>query len=134
MTVHVSFCKLSLVEMLTVISGEIFVIITCLAYASHALDIGRLRRATVCYGDLGCFQSHNSVPVPQSPNVVRTSFDLYRQGEYHSIGANNFKSHLSEWTPYFDSSKNTKVVIHGFLDNGHSAWISKIVRELQKKV
>lgn len=104
--------------------------------SAYAADSHPQRRdQTVCYGELGCFQSFGSLPVPKSPDYIRTTFELYRRGSphFHSLAAYNFKSHLSTWISHFDSTKETKIVIHGYINNGHSDWIPQLVGELLKR-
>ena len=103
---------------------------------ARAAYVSLQRRApqSVCYGELGCFHASGQLPVPQSPSAIGTMFELYRPGQYFNFPAMNFKSRIGAWISHFDSTKGTKVVIHGYLDDGHKAWIRKIIGELHKKV
>jgi hypothetical protein len=41
---------------------------------------------------------------------------------------------VTSFTQHVDATKKTKVLIHGFLDNGRSQWVMQAKTELLKKV
>ncbi|KAH3806024.1 hypothetical protein DPMN_134334 [Dreissena polymorpha] len=92
-------------------------------------------RANQCYGDLGCFTSDNVMPLPDAPDHIRTTFRLYNRGSSNSydLEAVGFKSHLSAWLSHFDVHKKTKIITHGFVDNGAKPWVVQMKSELLKK-
>ena len=93
-------------------------------------------RATRCYTDLGCFSSYADVPAPQSPTEIATTFRLHVRGTSNSYNLESlhYKTQINNWMSHFDSSKPTKVLIHGFLDSGTTAWMPHLANELLKKV
>lgn len=92
--------------------------------------------AQVCYGSLGCFQSYSNIPTPQSPSHIATKFLLHVRGSStaQALPSVGYSSHIDGWTATFDSSKQTKVIIHGYLDNGDRDWVEQMTAELFKKV
>lgn len=86
---------------------------------------------SVCYQDYGCFTDEypfsGSInrPVsllPQSPEKINTSFYLWNRGTT-SDGETISRFNV---TSSFDSTLETKFIIHGFLDNGKLPWIIDI--------
>lgn len=43
-------------------------------------------------------------------------------------------SDLAAFTGFVNATKKTKVIVHGFLDNGHSDWVTYAKDELLVKV
>ncbi|KAL4219799.1 hypothetical protein ACF0H5_020211 [Mactra antiquata] len=105
----------------------------CLILGASADGVNK--RATVCYGELGCFSSYADIPVPQSPSQIATVFRMHTRGSTNSynLASNNYATHIADWVSHFDASKPTKVIIHGYLDNGQTAWLPKLSQELLKK-
>lgn len=93
-------------------------------------------RATHCYGDLGCFQSHYEIPLPYSPATIATTFRLHvrNTSDVYNLTAYNLKSHISSWLTHFDASKQTKILIHGFKDTGVRPMWTELANELLKRV
>ncbi|XP_035665052.1 pancreatic triacylglycerol lipase-like [Branchiostoma floridae] len=97
----------------------------------------------VCYDDLGCFS--NTPPffsvqrplslLPQSPTDVGTSFGLFTRdnstaGERQTLQAG--RDDLLE-NSTFDGGRKTKIIIHGFRNDGNKAWIYNLTDELLKE-
>ncbi|XP_045200341.1 inactive pancreatic lipase-related protein 1-like [Mercenaria mercenaria] len=92
-------------------------------------------RDTRCYTNLGCFSSYADIPAPQSPDQIATTFRLHVRGTSSSfnLASMHYQSQISGWVTHFDSSKKTKVLIHGYLDSGSTAWMPQMSSELLKK-
>ncbi|XP_045159715.2 pancreatic triacylglycerol lipase-like [Mercenaria mercenaria] len=109
---------------------------------SATLAEDKEKRSTVCYGDLGCFSTGGAFtslyrPVnlsPQSPASINARFLLFTQENsqnkaYQLLNANNFDSIQ---TSNFQSSRKTKVISHGFIENGFADWMMQMKDELLK--
>ncbi|KAK3612361.1 hypothetical protein CHS0354_011082, partial [Potamilus streckersoni] len=92
---------------------------------------------SICYGDLGCFEKNGSLfgkPLfPSSPDKIDTQFRLYTQKNltdaFQILSADDVVSFNSS---YFDPGKLTKIVVHGFIENGFVDWIQTMKNELLK--
>ena len=83
----------------------------------------------VCYGEVGCFPLRSycgeDIFLPQPPEHIDTTFLLYTSNQtgqaitYHMSGA-QFSNRG------FDSSLDTKIVIHGFVYSANGAGITDI--------
>ncbi|XP_019643576.1 PREDICTED: pancreatic lipase-related protein 2-like [Branchiostoma belcheri] len=79
----------------------------------------------VCDSDLGCFRIHEPfVPrLPTLPKKIDVKFKLHTRDNYDE------PQHLSIWNidsireSFFNSSRPTKFVVHGFLDDTTVDWI-----------
>ncbi|XP_078686854.1 pancreatic triacylglycerol lipase-like isoform X2 [Branchiostoma floridae x Branchiostoma belcheri] len=79
----------------------------------------------VCYAGLGCFSRGGDFPdaLPQSPAEINTQFLLYTRtnpATEHSIMYDDTSSVLNS---YFDSSKKTKFLVHGYMDDRTEEWL-----------
>ena len=104
----------------------------CVCFSSIPVALS----ASVCFGDLGCFHSYSGIPLPWSPSAIATKFQLHVRGTstVPKLSAVGFTSHISSWVSHFDASKKTKVISHGYLDNGAKTWITTMTSALLKKV
>ncbi|XP_021356285.1 inactive pancreatic lipase-related protein 1-like [Mizuhopecten yessoensis] len=95
------------------------------------------RRNTECLPEFGCFNSHGLVPVPQDPSQVNTHMKIFTRAHAHNPTVNfdldHYSSQVGHFASLFDSSKDTKVVIHGYLNSGSDAWVVQMTDELLKK-
>jgi pimeloyl-ACP methyl ester carboxylesterase len=92
---------------------------------------------TVCYGDLGCFS--DSYPfwcfpqrplstLPDPPEKIATKFTLYNRH-----GAT--KGHVIRYDfigDEYDPKKETKFIVHGFLENAVKPWVLEMKDALLK--
>lgn len=96
---------------------------------------------TRCYDELGClnvtrdwyhliYRPFNVFPLPRQ--VIDTKFELYthknREKPQMLIAQKNWTIENSN----FDPRKETKVIIHGFIDTPLSSWVKEMKRELLK--
>lgn len=93
------------------------------------------KRASVCYGDLGCFNTVTGFSyLPRSPDSIATVFHLYTrsnrdvsvelsamasQDTWHSILAGS----------HFRGTADTKFITHGYMDNGDTDWLLALEKE-----
>ncbi|XP_048764050.1 pancreatic lipase-related protein 2-like [Ostrea edulis] len=98
------------------------------------------KRSSVCYDDLGCYSTgspfwsiHRPINfLPQRPEKINTRFFLYtrsNKNHYSQLIANSFNSIRNS---HFDGAKKTKIVSHGFLENGFVNWMVKMKDEFLK--
>lgn len=92
--------------------------------------------ATACYDQLGCFHSYSDIPLPWDPDRIATVYRLHVRGTntVYNLPSVGYESHIDSWATHFDSNKQTKVITHGYIDNGSKDWIVKMTAELLKKV
>ncbi|PAA54812.1 hypothetical protein BOX15_Mlig016265g1, partial [Macrostomum lignano] len=85
----------------------------------------------VCYDGLGCFSTrgnfYDSVnrPIqvlPQDPDRIRPTFALYTRRNVNTAQNLVYNNRDSVRKSNFRSSVPTKIIIHGFTDNGNSDW------------
>lgn len=85
----------------------------------------------VCYSDLGCFTDESPFgftlqrPIsylPDTPEKISTKFMLYTRRNQNNADIIRYNSIGS----YYDPSKPTKFIIHGFLHNGIKKWVLDI--------
>lgn len=87
----------------------------------------------MCYGDLGCFSTggvftdlHRFVNLdPESPADINTQFYLYTRNDSTTDNNNRLDPNDTASLEYssFDSDKATKMIVHGFRDNGFNDWV-----------
>ncbi|KAK8731852.1 hypothetical protein OTU49_007300, partial [Cherax quadricarinatus] len=92
----------------------------------------RVRRdeEVVCYMDLGCFRDEGPFDyldmLPSPPEEINTRFLLYtrERGEREKV----IKPHniSTIFTSHFNTSRPTKLLIHGFGSSCHSVWIREM--------
>eukprot|EP00105_Crassostrea_gigas_P012983 XP_011429161.1 PREDICTED: pancreatic lipase-related protein 2 [Crassostrea gigas] len=94
------------------------------------------RRNSVCYNPFGCFSSDGLLKAPQSPDIIDTYFRLYVRGHsshINEIGGAGWEREVTTFTNHVSATKKTKVLIHGFINNGRSPWVIQAKNELLKK-
>ncbi|OWF43647.1 inactive pancreatic lipase-related protein 1-like [Mizuhopecten yessoensis] len=97
------------------------------------ITTGFLFTRQVCYQHIGCFS--NARPfrnakgyLPEPPDHIQTNFLLYtRQNTTHAKSLDPYNN-ATVTGSHFDSAKNTKVIIHGYRDSGHSHWMQQMVQ------
>lgn len=87
----------------------------------------------VCYGDLGCFKTDGEFidmlkrpcsVIPTSPQSISTTFFLNRRSRDPAYLKYNDEDSVKK--SGFDPNIPTKIIIHGFLDDGSKNWIKVI--------
>ncbi|KAL4235957.1 hypothetical protein ACF0H5_004345 [Mactra antiquata] len=130
--------------MLTIFQTSFLALIisfTVVCPSSSEEDI-KAKRSTVCYGDIGCFSTggaftslHRPINLnPQSPSKINPRFLLFTRankndGDYQFLNPDNFASLTNS---HFDGNRPTKVISHGFLENGFAGWMMTMKTELLK--
>ncbi|XP_046555102.1 pancreatic triacylglycerol lipase-like [Haliotis rubra] len=88
-----------------------------------------------CYSGFGCFKTFGSfTALPQAPDVIKTAFELYnRHGKSVMLAtdSSHWKNLLS--SGHFSASKETKFIIHGFSNSGHTSWVTEMKDTLLQK-
>ncbi|KAL4236540.1 hypothetical protein ACF0H5_004925 [Mactra antiquata] len=93
----------------------------------------------VCYGDLGCFSNgppfldllHRPLSVgPESPSTIQTRFLLYTRENGRQERVLDTSSGATMESSGFSTSRNTKIIVHGFTHNAHRAWVQNMTKEL----
>ncbi|CAK8671268.1 pancreatic triacylglycerol lipase-like [Clavelina lepadiformis] len=88
---------------------------------------------TVCYGELGCFtdappwgdtEERPVGYVPQDPSKTNVKFMLDTRAQKDVKVSNDDMTALLQTS--FDFSKNTKFIIHGYVDNGDVSWMRQM--------
>ncbi|XP_077987391.1 pancreatic lipase-related protein 2-like [Glandiceps talaboti] len=84
----------------------------------------------VCYGDLGCFTNDppydNSPQLPQDPETVNTGFWLYTWDNRDVPQIIDRMDADSLLNSNFDRLKDTKFLIHGWVNSGETEWVVKV--------
>jgi pancreatic triacylglycerol lipase len=94
---------------------------------------------TRCYGEIGCLnitrdwyhlihRPFNVFPLPR--NVINTKFILYTEDNPNEGQILNAEDKESITNSNFKSSRQTKFIIHGFIDTPLSNWVSEMKNEL----
>lgn len=94
------------------------------------------KRSLACYVPYGCFFSDGHLKTPQSPSLINTRFRLFQRIQVSQVaetGGTPQASDLAAFTGFVNATKKTKVIVHGFLDNGHSDWVTYAKDELLVK-
>uniref|UniRef100_K1RB01 Pancreatic lipase-related protein 1 n=1 Tax=Magallana gigas TaxID=29159 RepID=K1RB01_MAGGI len=94
------------------------------------------RRSLACYVPYGCFYSDGHIKTPQSPSLINTRFRLFQRIQVSQVaetGGTPLASDLDAFTGFVNATKKTKVIVHGFLDNGHDNWVTYAKDELLVK-
>ena len=94
-----------------------------------------------CYTGLGCFTKRSECGegyfslLPESPDAIKTSFVLFTSPHGTDDG-NNISYNMSKnefLNSGFDVSRETKIIIHGFIDSADGmerikdAFLSKVI-------
>ena len=96
-------------------------------------------KSKVCYDVIGCFD--NSAPfnnswheLPDSPDKVGVTLTLYTRSSPLRGEPLNYKQPKSVVGTHFDPRADTKVIIHGYLDDGTAPWVLNMTRALLQVV
>ncbi|XP_064624726.1 pancreatic triacylglycerol lipase-like isoform X2 [Lineus longissimus] len=97
---------------------------------------------TKCYGVLGCMStggvfsdlSHRPLQLlPLDRDKIQTTFHLFTKRNHQSEQILVADNNVTITNSMFDPTKETKVIVHGFIDNGRLPWVLKIKDEYLKK-
>ena len=101
-----------------------------------SLVVALCTASEVCYQSLACFTTDYPFGetaerpfgvLPHSPDQIATTFTLYRRaGEREKRKATEA---TLAWT-IFDPNRDTKFIIHGYMDSSSNSWISDMKRAL----
>ncbi|XP_048247364.1 pancreatic triacylglycerol lipase-like [Haliotis rufescens] len=88
-----------------------------------------------CYTGYGCFHTFGSFKaLPQEPDVIKTAFELFSKhgnSVLLATDSSHWRSLLS--AGHFSASKETKFIIHGFSNSGHTSWVTEMKNDLLQK-
>ncbi|ESO92407.1 hypothetical protein LOTGIDRAFT_216931 [Lottia gigantea] len=96
--------------------------------------------STKCYGDLGCFGTGKpffSVQrplniLPLSPESINTKFRLYTRKNSKSEHLLTYGDVSTLHGSHFNPAHPTKMISHGFIENGRTSWMGKMKDEMLK--
>ncbi|KAK3612366.1 hypothetical protein CHS0354_011086 [Potamilus streckersoni] len=94
--------------------------------------------SNICYGDLGCFIKTSYVLgtylFPASPDKLDTKFRLFTRQNLNDTMFQMLSAYdvTSIQNSSFDPDKQTKMVVHGYRNNGLSNWMKIMKNELLK--
>lgn len=97
------------------------------------------KASKVCYGKYGCFSSDppfdkSLILLPSDPDSIGTKFILHTKTNAHSnLEILNTDNNTSIVNSTFDPLLKVKFIVHGYTQNGESAWVKKMASELLKK-
>ncbi|KAL8561751.1 hypothetical protein ACOMHN_026034 [Nucella lapillus] len=100
--------------------------------------LSRLRPRSVCYDGWGCFSRRapfdNTGSLPQAPELLGVRFFLHTRR--HPARQRTLLE--LDWSDQrigqaVDMTKDTRVIVHGYLDSGDQPWVHNMVRELLEK-
>ncbi|KAK3612585.1 hypothetical protein CHS0354_042087 [Potamilus streckersoni] len=108
---------------------------------STTTTVNPMINKTVCYNIVGCFDNYPpfdnaDYDLPMSPEEVGTQFLLFTRRNL-AMNETQFISYtdISNITnSYFDATKKTKFIIHGFSNSITTEWIYEMKDELLKTV
>ncbi|KAH3782803.1 pancreatic triacylglycerol lipase-like [Dreissena polymorpha] len=123
-------------------TSGVFLAFLALCGSARARSVAQDKRSTVCYDDLGCFSTGGAFtslfrPLnlnPQSPNSINPRFLLFTR-ENPATGSQQFlryNDYNGLEMSHFKGSRPTKVICHGFLENGFVDWMNEMKDELLK--
>ncbi|XP_062567870.1 inactive pancreatic lipase-related protein 1-like [Saccostrea cucullata] len=82
------------------------------------------------------FHSEGNLKTPQKPSIVNTRFRLYQRAHASHVaetGGGFFAPDVAPFTNHVNATKKIKVLIHGFLNNGKTNWVTRAKDELLVK-
>lgn len=99
----------------------------------------RHKRASACYGPLGCFSTNGFFSIrrpinllPASRQSVNTQFRLYTRKNKDVDHVIRVDYPVTYDLSHFNPNKSTKFIVHGFTDNGFKPWVIKMKNEFLK--
>ncbi|XP_033636726.1 pancreatic triacylglycerol lipase-like [Asterias rubens] len=121
----------------------VFLLVVLLPVAFGSVDLNSSRKKEVCFPEIGCFNYDYPFldpprrPLswaPQSPQIVDPKFNLYtRKNPDKKDGQLLVPTDpVTIQNSYFDPTKETKLICHGFIESGlieWDMWMTDMVRE-----
>ena len=110
---------------------SVIIIFHCFNFLSTA--------TTLCYGKYGCFSDdppfdNSLIALPSDPETIGTKFTLHtRANALQKEEILTTDNNASIINSSFDPLLKVKLIVHGFTQNGKSAWVKDMVLELLKK-
>ncbi|VDI66319.1 pancreatic triacylglycerol lipase, partial [Mytilus galloprovincialis] len=106
-------------------------LLLCLVYNVSGKAVVVHKRSSTCYGDLGCFSTSSPFfslqrPInflPQSPAKINARFLLYTRQNHDNVHFINMNDYTDITNSEFSGGRPTKIVSHGFLENGFVKWM-----------
>lgn len=98
----------------------------------------RMPNRTVCYGQWGCFSLSapftNTAHLPQAPDLLGVQFFLHT-GHQQPRARTRLDLDWSDQRlgEVVDVTKDTRVILHGYRDNGERPWVQNMVEALLEK-
>lgn len=92
----------------------------------------------VCYGKYGCFSDdppfdNSLIALPSDPETIGTKFVLHTSVNALQKEILDTDNNASIINSRFDPLLKVKFIIHGFTQNGQTAWVNEMARELLRK-
>lgn len=92
----------------------------------------------VCYGKYGCFSDdppfdNSLIALPSDPETIGTKFVLHTSDNALQKEILDTDNNASIINSRFDPLLKVKFIIHGFTQNGQTAWVNEMARELLRK-
>ena len=95
----------------------------------------------VCYGKYGCFSDdppfdNSLIALPSHPDTIGTNFVLHTGTRANALQKEEIldtDKNESITNSSFDPLLKVKFIVHGFTQNGQTAWVKEMVQELLKK-
>ncbi|XP_041360079.1 pancreatic triacylglycerol lipase-like [Gigantopelta aegis] len=103
-------------------------------------SVPRHKRMTVCYDALGCFSTKYPFfslqrPlsfVPESPSFINPDFTLFTQQNVNNGDVLHTTDVTALKSSHFNAHRPTKVIVHGYLENGKASWLTHMKNEFLK--
>ncbi|XP_019643191.1 PREDICTED: pancreatic triacylglycerol lipase-like [Branchiostoma belcheri] len=82
----------------------------------------RARGETVCYPELDCFSTEGGFVdrLPAEPATINTQFLLFTRNSPYD---EQYLRHVTLRESHFNSSKDTKFLVHGYMDDRTEEWL-----------
>jgi hypothetical protein len=95
--------------------------------------------STVCYKYVGCFDNfppfdNAGLDLPQPPEEIGTEFVLYTRRNWNTSKHLNYTSLTSVRSSFYNSSAETKFIVHGFTSSIKTMWLHEMKNALLQKV
>ncbi|PFX32145.1 pancreatic lipase-related protein 2-like isoform X1 [Stylophora pistillata] len=101
---------------------------------------GHSKATKVCYGKYGCFSNDppfdkSMILLPSDPDSIGTRFLLHTRTntQKNVVEILNTDNNASIVNSTFDPLLKVKFIVHGYTQNGESAWVKEMAVELLKK-
>lgn len=97
-------------------------------YSTTSTTENPYENKTVCYKYVGCFNNlppfdNAAYDLPRSPEEIGTEFLLFTQRNPSNPDRLDYVSQSSVVSSHFQSSIQTKIIIHGFANTVKTTWL-----------